>query len=93
MTERIKELSKDSIVPLSLGLLILLLSTTTIGVWNLAQRVVKWETKLQGFEAKLGNRWSYYMERESWSEFRRINPDIHVPNVKEIRQEYSGIFE
>jgi hypothetical protein len=90
MTERIKELSKDSIVPLSLGLLILLLSTTSVGVWNLAKRVVEWETKLQGFESKLGNRWSYYMERESWAEFKKKNPDLNIPDVKEIREEYQG---
>ena len=80
---KIKALSKDSVIPLSLGLFISLV----IGVWALAFRVSDWERRLDSFEFQLGYRWTYLMERDSWAEFSRLNQDAHIPNVKKIRDE------
>ena len=92
MTDRIKEISRNSILPISIGLLVSVFATLSIGVWGLAIRVTEWEVRLDSFEAKLGARWSYYMERESWSEFTKMNPGMKAPDTKAIKEDYGQVF-
>jgi len=92
MTERIKKISKDSVVHVSIGALMALLVALVTGVWNLKGVIGDWERRLEGIESRIGSRWSYYMEKESWNEFARENPNLKVPNVKSIREDYSGVF-
>lgn len=97
MTEKIKEaLSNDSVIPISLGLLIVIFSSLSVGVWNLSEEIASWKNRMNSFDQRLeqtlGAQWSYHMARESWSEFRRLNPDIPVPDVEKIRKAYLEIY-
>lgn len=92
MTEKIKQFSKDSVVPISVGLLIMVIAGLAGGVWTLAAEIQKWEFRLGEIERKIGSRWSYYMERKSWDEFQRDNPGVKIPDIKEIRDDFSGVF-
>lgn len=89
MSEKFKSLSKDAVVPVSLGLLICLVA----GVWTLAVRVLEWENRLDSFEAQLGSRWSYYMARQAWAEAEKLNEGFKAPDIKAIRDEYKSSFQ
>ena len=92
MTERLREISKNSVVPISVGLLIVLLTATTTGTWTLANRVISWELRLDEIERKTSSGWSYYMERESWKEFVRMNEGVKGPDLEKIRNDYLGVY-
>jgi len=81
MSERLIQLSKDTVIPISLGLFLALV----VGVWTLAYRVKEWELRLDNLEVAVGGRWSYHMEREAWSQFRLANPDVTIPDIEVIR--------
>lgn len=93
MTDRLRELSKDSVIPISLGLLIAVFSALCVGVWNLAGEIGAWKNRMDSFESRLettlGNQWSYFMARESWKELKQMNPELTVPDVENIRRAYS----
>ena len=93
MSEMIKQISKDSILPISIGALAALLAALVTGVWHLKGAISDWETRLGRIESKLGSRWSYYMEREAWNEFHRENPSIKIPDIKTIRDDYIMFYE
>lgn len=82
--QRFVSLSKDQIIPISLGLLIALIT----GIVMLAFRVASWEAQLSTFEHRLGYRWSFPMEREAQREAERINPGYKAPDITRIRQEF-----
>lgn len=85
MSEKIIQLSKDTVLPISVGLLIALVA----GVWTLAVRVKDWELRLESLENKVGSGWTYHMERESWKNLKRDNPTIIVPDIEAIREIFS----
>ena len=85
--ERFKGFSKDAMIPVSFAMLMALV----IGVWTLAGRIHQWEAKLERFEYRLGWRWSYLMEKASWDEAARLNPDLKKPDVSKIRLEWMEI--
>lgn len=82
--DRIKEISKDSIIPISMGLMLALVA----GVWTLAAKVSEWEQRLILIEAKVSARWTFFMERDSWKDFKYNNPDLNIPDVDDIRDVY-----
>lgn len=71
-------ITKDLQIPINFGILITLVG----GVFALAMRISSWEQKL---DAATQNRWTYTMEKESWHEFARANPDVKAPNVQVIK--------
>jgi hypothetical protein len=75
---RIVTWTKETAIPISLGLLFMLVA----GVFALAMRIAGWERKL---DEAVSNRWTYSMEKDSWHEFARSNPDIKVPNIQAIK--------
>lgn len=91
MGEKLAKLTKDTAIPISLGLFILMVG----GVWTLAVMVAKWETRLTSLENAVGGRWSFHMDRESWSEFKRLNPQLEVelPDVEKIRNLYLPVIK
>ena len=76
-----REISKDSVVPISLGLLLVLV----IAVWNLSGKVSEFSSRLDGLERAVGHRWTYHMERESWIEVEKANPGFVAPKVEQIK--------
>ena len=52
MTEIIKQISKDSILPISIGALAALLAALVTGVWHLKGAISDWETRLGRIESK-----------------------------------------
>ena len=87
MTEKVKELTKNTIIPINLGLLLLLLAAT----WNLSGTVRDFKEQQLAFEKKLVYRWSFPMMREFARDLRIHNPDITVPETEEIRRIYQEI--
>lgn len=85
MSEKLIQLSKDSVIPVSLGLLAALMA----GVWSLAFRVKEWENRLEGLESSVRYSWTYHMEREVWSQFSLNNPELTTPDIEAIRIIYS----
>lgn len=77
---RIVAWTKDTMIPISLGLLIAMV----LGVWALAVRVTAWERKL---DEAVTNRWTYSMEKDSWHEFARSNPGVKVPDIPAIKSD------
>lgn len=85
-TEKFFELSKQTVVPISLTLLAALVA----GVWALAWRVYQWETRLGNIEQSLSGTWTYMMEREAWREAAIKNPNFERPDLEKIRRDYGG---
>jgi len=85
-TRRIAAISKDAVVPISLGLL----GALTVGIFFLARTVSEWESTLRDIEGALAKSWTYNMERESWAEYLRDNPGVKIPNIPAIRAEYQN---
>lgn len=77
---RIFAFTKDFQFQINLGLLLALVS----GVFALAMRISQWERKL---DEATTNRWTYTMEKESWHEFARSNPDLKIPNIISIKND------
>ncbi len=79
------KIAKDSIVPISITLLLSLVC----GVWFLAVQISGYTNRLINLETAVekatGYRWSFLMERESWIEFKRVNPTSETPDVQKIR--------
>lgn len=75
-------ISKNMPLTINAGLLVLLV----VGVWSLAYRVYKWETKLDSLERNAKYRWTVQMEREAWREFKRSG---EAPNVDAIKENYN----
>lgn len=73
-TKQLIQISRDTAIPVPLWLII----PTIAGIFFLAVRISQWE-------ARLNSVWSYQMERESWSEYSRANPDAKIPNIAQIR--------
>ena len=91
MGEKLVKITKDTALPISLGLFVALVA----GVWTLAFRVADWEKRLSNVENAIGGRWSFHMDRESWAEFQRINPEVklNIPDVEKIRNLYLPIIK
>ena len=81
----INELTKNSIVPVSLSLLLALVG----GVWFLANQVSDYNTRLTNLEKKTNFRWNYLMMREYGREAERLNEGFKSPNVTTIRADLS----
>ena len=85
---KIGSLNKNTVLPISLGLVMALI----IGVWVLAVQVSKFTTRMETLEKAVKDgtsfRWTFLMERETWETFGRDNPDIKLPDIKEIRKIY-----
>lgn len=60
------------------------------GLYSVGVRVTSWENKLEEFDKKLSDRWTYSMERESWIEVQRLNPGFIIPNSSAIRSEHAS---
>ena len=73
-TKQLFQISRDTVIPIPIWLIV----PAIAGVFFLAIRINQWEAKLNGV-------WSYQMERETWNEFSRLNPDLRVPSATEIR--------
>jgi len=86
MSEKWSQITKDTAIPISLGLFLALVA----GVWALAFRVAEWEERLSAVEKAVGTRWTFHMDRESWQEFKRLNPDLQIviPDVERIKTIY-----
>lgn len=82
-TARALAITKDLTIPISLGLLGFLV----LGVWALAIQVGKWESRLDAFDRNQREAWTYRMERDSWTEAHKLNPNIVIPNISEIRRD------
>lgn len=85
MTDRVQQITNNTIVPLSFGLLLALV----IGVWNLAEKVSEFSNRLAHLEKSVSYRWTFLMEMESWNQVRMNNPDIIIPDVEKIRNIYT----
>lgn len=85
-TEKFFEISKQTVIPVSLTLLVALVA----GVWTLAWRVYQWETRLGNIEQRLSGTWTYMMEREAWREASAKNPNFERPDLEKIRKDYGG---
>ena len=83
-TARALAITKDLTIPISVGLLMALV----VGVWALAIRVQSWESRLDSFEDRFQETYSYRMAREAWHEAGRLNPGFNVPDVAKVRAEY-----
>lgn len=83
--QKITQITRDTGVYINIGLLIALVA----GVWTLAARVITWERQLDDFERKLGDTWTYQMEREATIEWVQKNPTLIGPNVSQIRRDHS----
>ena len=81
MSAKLIAFTKETAVPISVGLLFAMV----LGIWALAMRVSSWEHRLDSFEQKLGDRWTYQMERETWHEVKALNPSFNVPNVSDVK--------
>ena len=91
MGEKLVKITKDTALPISLGLFLCMIA----GIWTLAFAVKGWENRLTQVEEAVGGRWSFHMDRESWAEFQRINPDLNlrIPDVEKIRNLYLPIIK
>lgn len=59
-------------------------------LFTLGARVASWESKLHEFDQKLSDRWTYSMERESWFEMKRLNPQLVIPDTSNIRSQHAA---
>ena len=85
MTDKLKAISKETAIPVTIGFMIALLT----GVWFLAIAVQRWEARLSAIESKIGSGWTFFMAREAWREFERLNSDVVIPDVNRIKSVYS----
>jgi len=84
MSEKILSITKNSVVGLSLPLLIAIF----VGIWRLSDVISDWERKLYMIEMRIADRWSYRMEKDAMNELQRLNPDIEIPDVSIIRADH-----
>ena len=86
MTQAAKNaIRKETKFSISIGLAIIMAG----GIWALAIRVQSWEHRLNLFEEKINDQWTYQMERELWNSFSAMNKDLKIPDVRQIRAEHT----
>jgi len=83
MSTKLSAISKDAVIPISLGLL----GALIVGIFFLARTVSQWESTMREIQSAMSRSWTYSMERESWAEYLRDNPGAKIPNIPAIRTE------
>lgn len=79
---KIPRVSKDSIIPISVGLLGLMVA----GVWFLAFHVSALNNRILALENQVSWRWNFLMMREFAEKLQSKNPDLDVPDPQLIRE-------
>lgn len=75
-------LTKDTVIPISLGFVFAALVAVAGGTWNLAQEVASWKDYLkEGYTIR---------EAEAaWREAEKLNPAFNAPDLMAIRKRYA----
>jgi len=90
MTDIVKTaiLSPQTLIPM--GLLCALLIPLTAATWWAGTSYTQFTNRLTDVElAVLGKRWTPAMEQAAWFEFQRLNPEIEVPNARQIQDAWN----
>lgn len=78
----------ETLVPV--GVVIAFLFPLVAGTWTAASTFHGINSRLESLENSIkSDRWSLSMEKDAWTEFKQLNPQIRIPDFRRIHAENS----